>query len=94
MFSGNKADSLVMLITDNSQSPVKINFIEGSSIKGSWQISDDYKRMILSTWQLYSSRREQMRLEYKVKMLNEKINLLRSHLLKISDSDTSTEAAE
>ncbi len=94
MFSGAKADSIAQLIADNELNTVKVVFFEGNSTKGNWQIPEDYKKMIMSTWMLYSSRHEQMKLEHKVVMLREKINLLRAHLHNMTDPEPTTDSAK
>lgn len=79
MFSGARADSIAKAIADNELNTIKVVFIENGP-RGSWTIPEDYKKMIAATWMLYSTRREQIRLEGRMKMLHEKINLLRAHI--------------
>lgn len=79
MFSGSRADSIAALIANNELNNISVDFLEGNAVKGSWQIPDDYKKMISATWRLYSARRELRTLERTTVMLREKINLLRAH---------------
>ena len=44
-----------------------------------WRIPESDAKMIAYTYQLYSTQRELNRLERRVPMLHEKINLLRAH---------------
>ncbi len=85
MFSGARADSIARLISNNELNDISVVFIEGG-VKGKWKMPQDYKKMISATWMLYSSRRDQIRLEGRIKMLHEKINLLRTHIDKHSNN--------
>ena len=80
MFAGAEADSVAQMIADNELNVVKIIFLENGKPKGSWQIPEDYKKMISATWMLYSSRQQQMRLEAEMKKEFKKIEILRTHL--------------
>lgn len=84
MFSGARADSIARLISDNALNDVRVEFIE-NGVRGNWGMPNDYKKMVSATWMLNSSRRDQIRLEGKIKMLHEKINLLRAHIDRHSD---------
>lgn len=80
MFAGAEADSVAQIIADNELNVVKVIFLENGKPKGSWQIPEDYKKMISATWMLYSSRQQQMRLEAKMRKEFKKIEILRTHL--------------
>lgn len=80
MFAGAEADSVAQIIADNELNVVKVIFLENGKPKGSWQIPEDYKKMIPATWMLYSSRQQQMRLEAEMKKEFKKIEILRTHL--------------
>lgn len=80
MFAGAEADSVAQIIADNELNVVKVIFLENGKPKGSWQIPEDYKKMISATWMLYSSRQQQMRLEAEMKKEFKKIEILRTHL--------------
>lgn len=80
MFAGAEADSVAQMIADNELNVVKVIFLENGKPKGSWQIPEDYKKMISATWMLYSSRQQQMRLEAEMKKEFKKIEILRTHL--------------
>lgn len=79
MFSGAEADAVAQLIADNELNPVKIVYLENGKVKGSWQMPEDYKKMVSATWMLYSSRSRQIKLEGYMKMLCKKIEILRVH---------------
>lgn len=85
MFSGARADSIARLISDNALNDVRVEFIE-NGVRGNWTMPGDYKKMVSATWMLYSARRDQIRLEGRIKMLHEKINLLRAHIDRHSDN--------
>lgn len=80
MFSGPEADDAAKLIADNELNKVTILFKENGKVKSSWQMSDDYKKMICATSLLYSARRSQMSLENGLKLYTAKLNILRNHL--------------
>lgn len=80
MFAGAEADSVAQMIADNELNVIKVIFLENGKPKGSWQIPEDYKKMISATWMLYSSRQQQMRLEAEMKKEFKKIEILRTHL--------------
>lgn len=77
-FTGAKADSIGQLIADNALNDVKVVFLE-NRIVVSWNMPADYRKMIMATWMLSSVSSEANRLERRVQMLHEKINILRTH---------------
>ena len=85
LFYGARADSIARLISDNALNDVRVEFIE-NGVRGNWTMPGDYKKMVSATWMLYSARRDQIRLEGRIKMLHEKINLLRAHIDRHSDN--------
>ena len=80
MFSGPEADAAAKLIADNELNKITVVFKENGKVKGSWQMTDDYKKMISATSLLYSARRSQMSLENGLKLYTAKLNILRNHL--------------
>lgn len=82
MFSGEKADSVAMFISDNQLNPLTINYLNGGRPVASAKITTEEARVISYTYLLYHDRSNMNRLEHRVPMLNEKINLLRLHLEK------------
>lgn len=79
LFTGEKADSIGELIADNELNPLTVTFMQGSSAVQSWKISAENAKVISYTYLLFKETRELNRLERRVPMLNEKINLLRLH---------------
>lgn len=80
MFSGSNAEDVARMIADNELNQVKLIFLEGNKVAGSWNIPTDYKKMISTTWMLYSSRKEQIRLENRELLLQKKLDILRRHI--------------
>lgn len=80
MFSGAEADAVAKLIADNGLNKVTIVFKENGKVKSSWQMPDDYKKMITATSLLYTARRSQMSLENGIRLYTAKLNILRNHL--------------
>lgn len=77
-FTGAQADSIGQLIADNELNPLTVTYMQGRPVQ-SWRIPESDAKMISYTYMLYSSQRELNRLERRVPMLHEKINLLRAH---------------
>lgn len=80
MFSGEEADAVAQLIADNELNNITVRFMENGKVRGSWQMPDDCKKMISSTWLLYSARLKQMNLEGSMRLYTAKLNILRKHL--------------
>lgn len=80
MFSGTRADSIARIIAENELNQVQVIYLEGDGTRGEWTIPQDFKKMITTTSLFASARREQIMLEAKVRMLHEKIKLLRAHI--------------
>lgn len=80
MFTGKEADDVAKLIADNELNPIKVNFLNGGKVTGSWQMPGDYAKMIAMTSMLYSAHKEQNALERRSVMLSEKVKILRTHL--------------
>lgn len=78
-FTGSKADSIGMLIQDSGANTITVNYLNGKLMK-TYQLPAEYAGIIGNTYELYSMRRQLDRLEQRVPMLHEKINLLRIHL--------------
>lgn len=77
-FTGAEADSIGELIADNELNPLTLTYMQGGTVQ-TWRIPESDAKMIAYTYQLYSTQRELNRLERRVPMLHEKINLLRAH---------------
>lgn len=79
MFTGTQADSVAHLIADNILDNVQVTFVNGGRPTGSWKMPADYTKMIADTYELYSSHQRQIKLERHVRVLQEKMKLLREH---------------
>lgn len=78
LFTGPRAVEIAKTIADNQLNHVAINYY-GSNLILSWTVPQDVKEMIMSTYMLYSSQQDAARLEKRIPMLHEKINLIRTH---------------
>ena len=78
-FTGAAADSIGMLIADNELNPVTVTYINGGKPVQSAKLSNEQSKVISYTYLFYSDRSEMQRLERRVPMLHEKINLIRLH---------------
>lgn len=78
-FTGGQADAIGQLIADNELNPLTVQYIQGGKVVSSWKIPEDYSKMLSYTYLLYNSTREANRLNMRVSMLHEKVNLLRAH---------------
>lgn len=79
LFTGGAADSVAQLIANNALNPVKVVYLDGRKVRMNIPLSESSKKMVMSTWMLYSNQQEAMRLQRRAAMLHEKINLLRAH---------------
>jgi len=79
MFTGAAADSIGSLVADNDQDPIIVTFVGASGPVQSWRLPEENAKMISYTYLLYNNSKELNRLERRVPMLHEKINLLRIH---------------
>lgn len=77
-FSGEKADSIGSFICDNEMQNIKVSYC-GNGVSGTWIMPEDYKKMVMATWMLYSSSRGARNLERREALLHQKLNLLRTH---------------
>lgn len=93
LFTGAEADSIGALIADNELNPITVNYLQGNPVSA-WRMPADYAKMISTTYLLYKARREVSRLENRVPMLHEKINLLRSHQDRFADTADNVEDSE
>lgn len=84
MFQGEKADSIGMLISDNQLNPITVNYLNGGKSIGSYQLGEKEAKVISYTYLLYKDNKEMKKLEHRIPMLHEKINLIRLHQDKIS----------
>ena len=78
LFTGPAADSIGGVISDNELNPLKVTYMQGKPVQ-TWNIPAENARMIAYTYRFYKSTRELSRLERRVPMLHEKINLIRLH---------------
>lgn len=79
LFTGEEADAVCELIADNELNPLTVTYLQNERPVQSWRLPADNARMISYTYMLYKNNRELHRLERRVPMLHEKINLLRVH---------------
>lgn len=82
-FSGEKADAVGQFIADNQLNPVSITYLNGGKPVYSLKLGNEQTKVISDTYLLYKSNSELQRLERRVPMLHEKINLIRLHLDKV-----------
>lgn len=78
LFTGATADSIGQVIADNELNPLTLTYLQSAPVQ-SWTIPADNAKMIAYTYLFYKDTRELSRLERRVPMLHEKINLLRLH---------------
>lgn len=78
LFTGAKADSIGRMIADNELNPLTVIYLQGAPVS-SMKLSGDAAEMISQTWLLYNDMAELHRMERRVPMLHERINLLRQH---------------
>lgn len=78
LFTGENADSIGRLIADNELNQINVIFMQASPVK-THRLSNSQSKMVSMTWLLFNSRNKLNKLELRVPMLHEKINLLRSH---------------
>lgn len=79
MFTGAAADSVGSLVADNVSEPITVIYAGASGSVQSWRLPEPNAKMIAYTYMMYKSNKELNRLERRVPMLHEKINLLRIH---------------
>lgn len=79
-FSGPAADSIGQFISRHVSQPITVKFIENST-SGSYTLPDAEKQMINSTWSVYDSQRELVRLEKELSYCSAKVNACRKVLL-------------
>lgn len=87
MFTGPKADMIGHLIADNELNPITVSFINGKPVKA-MKLPEEYSKMISTTFELYNTQKQIAALERRVPMLHRKIDLLRSHLDKTEQRDS------
>lgn len=80
MFSGEKGYEIGEFVANNELNDVKMVFLEGGKVKGNWTLPADTKKMVSLTWLLSNSMKELNRNEMKVRMLHQKIDILRHHI--------------
>lgn len=85
LFTGSRADSIGALIADNALNGLKVDYLQGGTVS-TWTMPVENADMITATYRLYSNMKERARLERRVPMLHEKINLLRAHKDRSVDS--------
>lgn len=85
LFSGEKADSIGMFISENSLNGVTLVFINNGPVS-SMKIPHDNLNMIADTWMVYSTHKEVERLEREVPILHQKINVLRQTIEREKDA--------
>lgn len=80
MFDGAKADSIADFIANNELNKIELRFINNGRITGRTTLPDDTKNMIARTWGVAGARKELIKNEARTAMLQQKVNLLRSHI--------------
>lgn len=88
-FTGDEADAIGKLIFDNELNPITVQYLQGGKVASSWKVPLDYVKMLSYTYALYNSTREANRLNMRVSMLHEKVNLLRAHQDRIQNQQAS-----
>lgn len=83
MFLGPQADAIGALVFDNELNPLTIQYLNGGG-SVSYKITSDQAHVIAYTYQLYNAMTEMKKLEQRVPMLHQKLNVLRVHLDKRS----------
>lgn len=78
LFTGAMADSIGQLIANNQLNNITVIFQNGKPVRR-WEIPNDYKKMIMASYQLYDSQKSMERIERRIPMLNRKIQVLREH---------------
>lgn len=78
LFSGEKADSIGRLIADNELNPLTVIYMQGGPVSAN-NLTNAEAEMISQTWLLYNDMDQLHKLERRVPMLHERINLLRQH---------------
>lgn len=81
LFTGTKADSVAMLISNNELNNITVTFLNGKPV-GKLDLPVANKKMISNTWQLYKSQQDVKRIEQSLPLLNEKMKLLRATIEK------------
>ena len=78
LFTGPKVDEIGQLIADNELNEIKVTFLNGKAV-GSTVLGTAQKRMITASYELYAAQKETNRLERRMQMLTQKVNILRLH---------------
>lgn len=79
-FTGEKADSVGMLISDNELNPLSVTYLNGGKPVKSVKLDTKEAKVVSYTYLFYVDHSTLQRLQRRVPMLHEKINLLRLHL--------------
>lgn len=85
MFTGERADSIGALIADNELNPLTVTFLQGKKVQ-TWKLPAEYAKMISYTYLLYSNKKNLVNIEGRIKMLQEKIKIIRVHQNELGDS--------
>lgn len=80
LFTGEKADLIAQLISDNELNPISVTFLNGGKNVGSWKMENGNVKMITMTYLLYSANKEQQLLHQQALHLGEKLKVVRRHL--------------
>ncbi|MDE6247552.1 MAG: hypothetical protein K2M41_06900 [Muribaculaceae bacterium] len=76
-FSGPKADSLAMIITDYHNSPVELQYLQNGSVVRKITLSEPQKRWVASTWVLCKKQQEIHSLESSLLLSSRKLQILK-----------------
>ena len=90
MFTGEKADSIAALIADNELNPMTVTFMNGEKVTGTWKLGNDNAKMITMTYLLYSTHKEQLRLEKRSLKLGERLKIVQKHLEELKPDSVPT----
>lgn len=86
-FTDEKADSIGMLVADNELNPISLTYLNGGKPVQSVKLSNSEAKILSYTYIYYRDNSELKRLERRVPMLHEKINLIRLHQDKVQPQE-------
>lgn len=76
-FTGPQADSICMIVKDNQNSPVSLEYLQNGSVAEKINLSDDQKNWIEKTWTVCGSHKEAQLLEKTLLIDSRKIEILK-----------------
>lgn len=81
-FTGDKADAIGKFVADNELNSMTVTYLQNGNPVQTVKVTENEAKIISYTYMLYKSNSEMERLERRVPLLHEKINLIRLHLEK------------